>query len=82
MSTYGGIGKEGNKLYNRLAELLGEKKNQQVSVMTLWIRRKLMSALINSISMCIHGSRRVFQTNFVGSVQSVDPVISEATSRI
>ena len=82
MSAYAGIGKEGNKFYIRLAELLAEKKNQQLSVMTSWIRRKLIFALINSICMCIRGSRRVFQTNLVGSVQSVDPVISEATSRI
>ena len=81
MSAYGGIGKEGNKLCNRLAELLAEK-NKQLSVMTSWIRRKLIFALINSKCMCIRGSRRVFQTNFVGSVQSVDPVINEATSRI
>ena len=32
--------------------------------------------------MCIRGGRRVFQTNLVGPVQSVDSVISEATSRI
>ena len=74
-----GIGKEGNKFYNRLAEMLAEKKNQQLSVMTSWIRRKLTFASINSICMCIRG--RVFQTNLVGSVQSVDPVISEATSQ-
>ena len=65
MLTYGVIGKEGNKFYNRLVELLAEKKN-----------------LINSICMRIDGSRRVFQTNLVGSVQSVEPVISESTSRI
>ena len=34
MSAYGGIRKGGNKFYNRLAELLVEKKNQQLSVMT------------------------------------------------
>ena len=65
MLTYGVIGKEGNKFYNRLVELLAEKKN-----------------LINSICMRIGGSRRVFQTNSVGSVQSVEPVISESTSQI
>ena len=82
MSAYGGIGKEGNKFYNRLAELLAEKKNQQLSVVTSWIRRKLIFPLINLICMCTRGSRRVFQTNLVGPVQSVDPVISKATSRI
>ena len=50
--------------------------------MTSWIRRKLIFALIDSICVCIRGSRRVFQTNLVGSVQLVDPVIIEATSRI
>ena len=82
MSAYGGIRKKGNKFYSRLAELLVEKKSQQLSVMASLIRRKLIFALINSMCMCIRGSRRVFQTNLVGSVQSVDPVISEATSQI
>ena len=82
MSAYGGIRKEGNKLYNCLIELLLEKKKQQLLLMIIWIRRKLIFALINSVCMCIRGSRRVFQTDFVGSVQSIDPVISGATSRI
>ena len=82
MSAYGDIRKEGNKLYNCLVELLLEKKKQQLLLMTTSIRRKLIFALINSICMCIRDSRRVFQTNFVGSVQSIDPVISGATSRI
>ena len=81
MSAYKGIGKEGNKYYNRLAELSAEKKNQQLSVIISWIRRRLVFVLINSICMCIRGSRRVFQTNLVGSVQSVDPLISEATTQ-
>ena len=34
MSAYGGIGKEGNKFHNHLAELLAKKKNEQLSVMT------------------------------------------------
>ena len=82
MSAYGDIRKEGNKLYNCLVELLLEKKKQHLLLMTIWIRRKLIFALINSVCMCIRGSRRVFQTDFVGSVQSIDPVISGATSRI
>ena len=82
MSAYGGMGKKGNKFYNHLAELLAGNKNQQLLVMTSWIRRKSIFALINSICTCIRGSRRVFQTNLVGSVQSIDPAISEATSRI
>ena len=60
MSAYGVIAKEGNKFYNRLTELLTEKKNQQLLGMTSWIRRKLTFALINSICMCIRRSRRVF----------------------
>ena len=57
MSAYGGIGKEGNKFFNRLAELLAEKKNQQLPVMASWISRQLIFALINSICICISGSR-------------------------
>ena len=76
MSACAGIGKECNKFYNLLAELLAEKNNQQLSVMTSWIRRKFIFALINSIYMCKRGSRRVFTTNLLGSVQTVDSVIS------
>ena len=47
MSAYEGIGKEGNKFYNRLAELLAQKKNQQLLLMTSWIIRKLIFALTN-----------------------------------
>ena len=70
MSAYGGIRKEDNKFYNRLAELLADKKNQQLSMMMMisWIGTKLIFALINSICMCIRGSRRVLQTNLVSSV--------------
>ena len=82
MSAYGVMEKEGSKFYNCLAELLAEKKNQLLSVMTSWIRRKLIAALINSMCMCVRGSRRISQTNLVSSVQSVDFVICEATSRI
>ena len=84
MSANEVIGKEGNKFYNRLAQLLEEKKNQQLSVMTSWIKRKLIFALINSlcICICVRGSRSVFQTNLVGSGQSIKPMITEATSRI
>ena len=82
MSLYEGIRKKGNKFYNLLAELLSEKNNQQQSAMTSRIRRKLIFTLTDSICMCIHVSRRVFQINLVGSVQSVDIMISEATSRI
>ena len=68
MSACRGIRKEGNKFYNRLAELLAEKKNQQLSVMISWIGRKLIFALINSICMYIRGSHSVLQTNLVSSV--------------
>ena len=82
MSAYGVMEKEGSKFYNCLAELLAEKKNQLLSVMTSWIRRKLIAALINSMCMCVRSSRSISQTNLVSSVQSVDFVICEATSRI
>ena len=42
MSAYGVIRKEAKKIYKRLAELLTEKKNQQISVMTSWFRKKLI----------------------------------------
>ena len=83
MSATGGMGREGRKFYARLCEMLAEKRKQNYSLTTSWVRRKICFALMNSVYMCIRGSRTVFPSNLEGSVSSaVDPMVSEITSRI
>ena len=82
MSASGGMGRECSKFYARLSEMLAEKRNQNFSITSSWIRRKICFALMNSVCMCIRGSRSVFHSNLESSLSSVDPVVSEITSRI
>ena len=82
MSASGGMGRECSKFYARLSEMLAEKRNQTFSITSSWIRRKICFALMNSVCMCIRGSRSVLHSNLESSLSSVDPVVSETTSSI
>ena len=58
-SVNGGMGKEANKCYSRIAEKLAEKRDEPYSVMMSWIRRKIFFSMMKSIIMCIRGSRSI-----------------------
>ena len=54
-SVNGGMGKEANKCYSRIAEKLAKKWNEPYSVMMSWIWRKISFSMMKSIIMCIRG---------------------------
>ena len=81
MSATGGMGRECHKFYARLSELIADKRKQSYSFVASWVRRKICFALINSVCICIRGSRSIFRSNLEDSL-SVDPEVSEITSRI
>ena len=81
MSATGGMGRECRKFYARLAEMISEKRKQSYPLIVSWIRRKLCFALLNSVCLCIRGSRTIFHSNLEESI-SEDPKVSEITSRI
>ena len=58
-SVNGGMGKEANKCYSRIAEKLAEKRDEPYLVMMYWIRRKISFSMMKSIIMCIRGSRSI-----------------------
>ena len=58
-SVNGGMGKEANKCYSRIAEKLAEKRDEPYSVMMSWVRRKISFSKMKSIIMCIRGSRSI-----------------------
>ena len=62
MSAIGGMGRECHKFYSRLSEIIDEKRGQNYNVVSSWIRRKIFFSLMNSIGLCIRGSRTVFKT--------------------
>ena len=85
-SATGGMGREATKFYQRLAEIISEKNKADYPKTMLWIRRKVCFSLINSLGLCLRGSRSVFPTNdreheLIKSV-AADTTISEMRSQI
>ena len=76
MSATGGMGRECHKFYARLSELIADKRKQCYSFVASWVSRKICFALINSVCICIRGSRSIFRFNLEDSL-SVDPEVSE-----
>jgi len=80
-SAMGGMGRETTKFYSRLAETLSEKTNTQYSYMMAWIKRKIIFSLINSVAMCIRGSRSCRSNELFDSLDRRNPVVSENVSK-
>ena len=58
-SIYGSMGREYQKIYSRLSDLLSEKRNLPKSVVPNWVRLKVCFALLKSSLLCLHGSRTI-----------------------
>ena len=58
-STTGGMGREGNVFYKRLASLLADKQGWAYGTSMSWIRCVLTFSLLRSTVMCIWGSRSI-----------------------
>ena len=56
-SSFGGMGTEANRFYNRIAELLSVKRDVNIGEMKNWIRTQISFSLLKSTSLCIRGSR-------------------------
>ena len=79
MSATGGMARESKKFYSRLSAMIADKRKQTISIISSWIKRKLVFALIHSISMCLRGSRSV--SSLAVSI-SDDAKSSETRSKI
>ena len=51
MTANGGFARENAKFYARLAELIASKRTTQYSVVSAWIKRKVVFSLMNSIGL-------------------------------
>ena len=58
-SCFGGMARECTFFYKRLAEKLAEKRNLNTSETMCFVRTKINFSLINSLVLCIRGSRSV-----------------------
>ena len=57
--TGGGMAREAEAFYQRLAFLLAEKRRECSSVVMGWLRCKLSFALLRSAIMCVRGTKRM-----------------------
>ena len=56
-SCYGGMSSECSHFFKRLCSLLAEKRDENLSLTTSWVRRKISFALLRSCLMCVRGTR-------------------------
>ena len=56
-TTSGGMAKEANIFYKRLAQLIADKKKEPRSYITAWLRTRMSFALVRSALLCLRGSR-------------------------
>ena len=63
MSANGGMARECQKKFKRLAELIAEKKKQRYSVISSWVKRKFSFSLMNSVGLCLRRSRLLADRN-------------------
>ena len=56
-SCFGGMSIECSKFYNRVSDLLSDKRNISGSLSRSWIRTKLSFSLLKTANLCIRGSK-------------------------
>ena len=78
-STSGGMSRECCKFYSRLAEMMSEKRNEQLSTVSAWIKTKINFSLIRSTLMCLRGTRTLHTYK---SVKDTDIEITNTISNI
>ena len=68
MLANGGLGREGEKFYGKLASKISEKRCQPYSVVSSWIRRKISFSLMKTICMCLRGSKTLKDFRLINSM--------------
>ena len=81
MSASGGMGRESRKFYARLSEMIAEKRKESYAFVASWIRRKISFALINSVCVCLRGSRSIYHSASLEESTSAYARVSEVSSR-
>ena len=74
----GGVGFEGNRFLKRLNELIADKMNEHISVVTNFTRTRYCFALLRSTLLCIRGSR----SHKVRSLEDTDFKLAVSEARL
>ena len=62
-NAMGGMGREAQAFYKRLAQQIADKKKSDYQTTATCIRRKISFALMNSVIMCLRGSRAPWRSS-------------------
>ena len=82
MTSNGGFGRECGQFNLKLAERIVEKRKQPYSIISSWIKRKIIFSLLRSIGLCLRGSRSIRENkNIVKPIEN-DAVVSETLTKI
>ena len=81
-NAMGGIGRKARTFYNRLSELLADKRKEHLSVVTTWVRRKMIFSLMRSVVLCLRGSRIPWSQDHLASSVNNNTMYSEITCAI
>ena len=79
-TCFGGMARECAVFYNRLSEMIAEKRNEPVSKTKNWIRTRLSFSLLRSQIICLRGSRSIRRCD--QSVEDTDINLLIEESRI
>ena len=71
-TSSGGMAKECAKFYDRLADMLSEKRKEQKSKVTAWLRCRLSFSLLRSAILCLRGSRSLRTDHSFVRVEETD----------
>ena len=82
MSSNGGFGREYRQFYLKLAERIAEKRKQQYSIISSWIKRKVIFSLLRSIGLCLRVSRSIKENENIAKSIENDAVVSERLTKI
>ena len=58
-ATHGGMGRECRRFYQRLSEMIADKRDIAPSVATTFVRTKISFSLLRSTLLCLRGSRSI-----------------------
>jgi len=82
LSANGGVGREGEKFYSRLAEMISQKRKTHYSIVAAWVKRKISFSLVRSVMLCVRGSRSMSPNVNITSGITNDITTSERMSNI
>ena len=79
-SCLGGMSIECSHFFNKLSDMIAEKRNISVSKARTWVRTKLSFSLVRSTHMCLRGSRtrRQFSSKETLADTNIDKALVDA----